>query len=91
MSMSEDYDYAIHDGELTRFDHEDGSCSCGGHAVVRTNRKDSSQFYGCSNFPKCRNTAPVGNGHGFTGDGLMSGEDQLTAWAEAMTHDCGFK
>lgn len=29
---------------------------CGGRLVLRTNRKDGSQFYGCSNYPRCRYT-----------------------------------
>jgi hypothetical protein len=33
-------------------------CSCGGHMVKRQNRSDHSFFYGCSRYPKCKNTQP---------------------------------
>lgn len=31
-------------------------CTCGRTMVVRTNKTDKSAFYGCTAFPKCRNT-----------------------------------
>ncbi len=34
-------------------------CPCGGEIVRRTQRKDGSQFLGCSRFPKCRRTWPA--------------------------------
>lgn len=35
-------------------------CSrCGSQMVVRKNSKTSEQFYGCSSYPRCRNTAIV--------------------------------
>jgi len=75
------------------FNYEDGSCDCGGHAVKRHNKKDGSVFWGCSNFPKCKNTEPYPNyaSKFFKGDGLFSSEDEMECWAEAMTYDCGFK
>lgn len=37
--------------------HSEQRCpECGGSLVVRRNKKDGSQFYGCSNFPRCRYT-----------------------------------
>lgn len=36
-----------------------GRCSrCGGTMVVRENRATGSSFWGCSRYPKCRNTSP---------------------------------
>lgn len=32
---------------------------CGGELILRTSRKDGTQFYGCSNFPSCRYTRSV--------------------------------
>ncbi|OGT88584.1 MAG: hypothetical protein A2298_00910 [Gammaproteobacteria bacterium RIFOXYB2_FULL_38_6] len=32
---------------------------CGAVMALRTNRKDGNQFWGCSNFPKCKHTQPV--------------------------------
>lgn len=42
---------------------EDGSClECeDGHAQKRTNRQTLVVFWGCSNFPACRNSAPIGS------------------------------
>lgn len=37
------------------FDPE-GQCSCGGQAVARVNRETRQVFWGCSRFPRCRNT-----------------------------------
>ncbi len=75
------------------FNHDDGSCDCGGHAVERTNRRTGEVFYGCDRYPQCKNTEPLhfAQAHGFSGDGLLSSEDVMECWAEAMTHDCGFK
>jgi ssDNA-binding Zn-finger/Zn-ribbon topoisomerase 1 len=36
----------------------DYNCSCGGHAVERVNRTTRQKFIGCSEFPRCRNSAP---------------------------------
>ena len=33
---------------------------CSQKMVVRTNRQNGSEFWGCSNFPKCRGTLPKG-------------------------------
>ena len=39
---------------------QEGICpKCGGKLVLRTNRKDGSQFWGCSNYPKCNFTKPL--------------------------------
>jgi hypothetical protein len=35
------------------------SCSCGGTFVLRHRRSDGAAFYGCSRFPKCRQTRPA--------------------------------
>jgi hypothetical protein len=40
------------------------SCTCGKPMVVRTRRADGSRFYGCSNFPRCRHTRPIGSSAG---------------------------
>lgn len=34
-------------------------CTCGAVMVKRKNRQDGSQFYGCSAYPKCKNTKPI--------------------------------
>lgn len=34
-------------------------CKCGSHMVIRTNREKGNKFYGCSNYPECRNTLPI--------------------------------
>lgn len=65
------------------FDHEDGSCECGGHAVERHNQKTGDRFYGCSNYPKCVNTSPLDRGLPM-GHDLMSGADYLREWANAF-------
>jgi len=31
---------------------------CGGSMVLRQNRNNGNSFYGCSNYPKCKHTAP---------------------------------
>jgi len=31
-------------------------CSCGGTFIVRVNKSNGSKFWGCSRFPKCKNT-----------------------------------
>lgn len=36
---------------------------CTGSLVIRTNRNDGHLFYGCSNYPKCRYTKSIDNGH----------------------------
>ncbi len=43
------------------FDREDGSClACeDGHATMRRNKMNDRPFYGCSNYPDCRNIAAV--------------------------------
>lgn len=75
------------------FDVEDGSCDCGGHAVKRHNSKTGEPFWGCSNFPKCRNTEryPHSWSNQFHGHDMMTSQEELECWAEAMTWDCGFK
>lgn len=30
--------------------------ACGARMVARTNRKDQSKFWGCSNYPRCKGT-----------------------------------
>lgn len=45
-----------------RFDKpiDSNSCpKCGGSMVLRQNRNNGNSFYGCSNYPKCRHTAPI--------------------------------
>lgn len=37
-----------------------GACSCGGGEVVRRNRNTGQRFYGCSRYPQCRRTRPIG-------------------------------
>jgi len=32
---------------------------CGNTMVLRQNKKNGEEFYGCSNYPKCRHTAPI--------------------------------
>lgn len=32
---------------------------CGSDMVIRHNRKDKSEFLGCSNYPKCKNAKPI--------------------------------
>jgi ssDNA-binding Zn-finger/Zn-ribbon topoisomerase 1 len=65
------------------FDRDDGSClSCDGHAVPRQNRQTGDAFYGCSNFPACRNAARLKNE--LAGDLLMEADDYLREWADAM-------
>lgn len=67
------------------FDREDGSCpECGGHAVKRQGPR--GVFMGCSGFPECRNTEPVG-GRRWSGDLLMGGDERMEAWAEACLSD----
>jgi len=61
------------------FDPDDGTCTCGGRSVVRQGKH--GEFYGCSNFPKCKHTE---NPH----RGIASDDYD---YLEAMTHDCGFK
>ena len=34
-------------------------CRCGQDMVVRTRRRDGQRFFGCSTYPKCRNTQPL--------------------------------
>ena len=41
------------------FDPE-GGCSCGGQAVKRINKRTGEAFWGCSEFPKCRNRSNSG-------------------------------
>lgn len=65
------------------FDNEDGSCQCGGHAVVRVNKKNDSRFYGCSNYPVCKNTEPLHRNKP-QGDFLISGDDILEAFYDAF-------
>lgn len=44
----------------TKSDIDNGVCPrCGGKLVLRTNKKDGSQFYGCSNYPNCRFTKKI--------------------------------
>lgn len=31
-------------------------CNCGGRMLKRRNQKEGNYFYGCSNYPRCRNT-----------------------------------
>ncbi|MDD2830377.1 MAG: NERD domain-containing protein [Sulfuricurvum sp.] len=36
------------------------TCSrCGSTMVLRQNKKNGEEFYGCSNYPKCKHTAPI--------------------------------
>ena len=35
------------------------TCRCGGELVVRTARDTGERFLGCSNYPRCRQTAPL--------------------------------
>lgn len=37
-----------------------GSCACGGREVLRKNRKTGQRFFGCSRYPSCRRTRPLG-------------------------------
>lgn len=39
---------------------EGDKCSCGGEYVMRTNRKTGVQFLGCSKFPDCKKSSPLG-------------------------------
>lgn len=32
---------------------------CGSEMIKRTNRKNGQEFYGCSSYPKCKNTLPI--------------------------------
>ena len=32
---------------------------CGSAMILRQNKKNGEEFYGCSNYPKCRHTAPI--------------------------------
>lgn len=65
------------------FHDEDGSClMCAGHAVQRLNAKTQRPFYGCSNYPKCRNTAAITSWH--SGEFLLSDEDIAEAFYEAF-------
>lgn len=32
---------------------------CGSKMVLRQNKKNGEEFYGCSNYPKCKHTAPI--------------------------------
>lgn len=66
------------------FDREDGSCECGGHAVKREGRH--GLFYGCSNFPRCRNTEPLQHNRP-PGSFLISGDELLENWARAELAD----
>ena len=38
---------------------EDGKCKCGGRMVLRQNKKNGEYFYGCSNYPECKNTCDI--------------------------------
>lgn len=63
------------------FDREDGSClACEGHAVTRQGQY--GPFLGCTNFPSCRNTAPMPRQRG--GSFLVSQEDMDQAYYEAF-------
>lgn len=66
------------------FDREDGSCQCGGHAMIRLNNKTNRQFYGCDQYPKCKNTEPLNHGNPFHGDLFLSADEMLECWADAM-------
>lgn len=36
------------------------ACSvCGGVLILRTNKRDGSKFWGCSNYPRCRYSESV--------------------------------
>lgn len=64
------------------FDYEDGSCQCGGHAIKRLNKKTGHEFYGCSNFPECRNTENI---KPYIGQSFLLGyDDILMAYYESF-------
>lgn len=69
--------------EQDRIDSEDGSCSCGGHAIQRENKTTHQPFWGCSNFPVCRATMRYPY-DGPAGDLLCSGDGYLQAFADAF-------
>lgn len=59
--MAELYDYLTDEPEGMGVgepcpDQEWGDCN--GRMVLRTNRLRGTHFVGCSNFPRCRQTAP---------------------------------
>lgn len=35
-------------------------CTCGHRMMKRTNRATKEEFYGCTNYPKCKNTSKIG-------------------------------
>lgn len=61
------------------FDPEDGSCECGGHAVTRRRAIDEREFWGCSNFPRCRNAESIERAQ-FNTALVMLGEDDPFRW-----------
>lgn len=42
------------------FNTETLTCKrCGSTMILRKNKKNGEEFYGCSNYPKCKHTAPI--------------------------------
>lgn len=41
------------------FEETHGKCSCGSDWKIRTNKTNNTQFLGCSNYPKCKNTKSI--------------------------------
>lgn len=65
----------------------DGDCSCGGHAVKKINNKTKETFWGCSEFPACKNTW---NGiNTYSTNWLVSEEDELMAYYSAFYNGDG--
>lgn len=32
---------------------------CDGRLILRTNKRNGEQFWGCTNFPRCKHTQPI--------------------------------
>lgn len=64
------------------FDREDGSClECkDGHAITRNGQY--GEFHGCSNYPKCNNSASIPRR--YCGSLLLSQEDIEQAYYDAF-------
>lgn len=41
------------------FDDKHGLCPCGSRLTIRKNRKNNTDFLGCLQYPKCKNTKPL--------------------------------
>jgi len=42
-----------------RFNEQHGKCTCGSVWRIRINSVNGKEFLGCSNYPKCKNTASI--------------------------------